>query len=809
MRRQLAEVAAIVAAGRADVREYVRRARALRRAAHPRAQRVRRRHRGEHERHVAGRRRSSQAPKLAAHTDAIYLDDALFRRVRAIYERRDELASVSRKRQLVERYHLDFVRAGAAARPSADKARLRELNREEATLTTEFQNRLLAATKAGATGDRRRGGARWTQRGGHRRGGRGGGRAGSSGKWVLPSAEHDAAAVRSSCSRDRAVRRRLFEASRPSRRSRRRETTRAPSCKRLSQLRAERAALLGYADGRRVRARRPDGEDARAAAIKLLTDIGTVGDAEGATARRRRFRRSSTRATARCARAVGLAVLRRAGAKGGVRPRRSADQTVSSSSTACCATACSSPRTSCTASRSTSGSEFPSITPTFACSTCSTRTGRRWRCSTPTSSSATTRAAARGWTASSTSPSCSARSPSSYNVANFTKPAAGQPALLSFDDVTTLFHEFGHALHGMLVARRVSDAVRARTCRATSSSFRRSSTSTGRSIPTVFARYARHHETGEPMPQALVDRIKKVANVQSGIRAHRILWRRRCSTWRGTRFPPALRRATSTRSRRSRCGRYQVAVPEVPPRYRTTYFAHIWDGGYHAGYYAYLWAEVLDHDTYAWFTERGGLTRENGQRFREMILSRGGTEDAGELYRAFRGRDAECRAVARPSAASRRRSGSRHHERCRMKRSTLAAASFAVLVRRVGGYLPRAQSRARDRSTTRRARRAGPIHSTLGRRDPLRRRRVPTPAATVVLVHGFSVPLLHLGFHGGRACRRGLSRHSLRRVRPRAGPIGRGRATTPSSTTVSSASCSTRCASPIASTSPACRWVDG
>ena len=76
----------------------------------------------------------------------------------------------------------------------------------------------------------------------------------------------------------------------------------------------------------------------------------------------------------------------------------------------------------------------------------------------------------------------------------------------------------------------------------------------------------------------------------------------------------------------------------MPPRYRSTYFAHIWDGGYHASYYAYLWAEVLDHDTFAWFTERGGLTRENGQRFREMILSRGGTDDADALYRAFRGR---------------------------------------------------------------------------------------------------------------------------------------------------------------------------
>src|SRR6185436_3872372 len=85
--------------------------------------------------------------------------------------------------------------------------------------------------------------------------------------------------------------------------------------------------------------------------------------------------------------------------------------------------------------------------------------------------------------------------------------------------------------------------------------------------------------------------------------------------------------------------RHQMDLREVPPRYCSTYFAHIWDGGYHAGYFAYLWAEVLDHDTFAWFKERGGMTRENGQRFRDMILSRGGTADPASIYRAFRGRE--------------------------------------------------------------------------------------------------------------------------------------------------------------------------
>ena len=93
------------------------------------------------------------------------------------------------------------------------------------------------------------------------------------------------------------------------------------------------------------------------------------------------------------------------------------------------------------------------------------------------------------------------------------------------------------------------------------------------------------------------------------------------------------------RSRRRRSQRFHVDLPQVPPRYRTTYFSHIWDGGYSAGYYAYLWSEVLDDDAYYWFKEHGGMTRANGQRFRDMILSREGTADVAELYRAFRGRD--------------------------------------------------------------------------------------------------------------------------------------------------------------------------
>ena len=258
-------------------------------------------------------------------------------------------------------------------------------------------------------------------------------------------------------------------------------------------------------------------------------------------------------------------------------------------------------------------------------------------CSTATTSSATTSRAAPGRTPSSTARPCSARKPVVFNVANFTKPAAGQPALLTYDDVTTMFHEFGHGLHALLVHRAVPAARRQRADRL-------------RGVPLAVQRALGAVPVGvralrPALPDGRADAAgaggqdQAGADLQSGLRDHRV--RRGGAARHGVAHAAARRRSrrTWTRSRRRRCARYHVDVPEVPPRYRTNYFAHIWDGGYSANYYAYLWSEVLDDDAYAWFTEHGGLTRANGQRFRDMILSRGGSADVGAMYRAFRGRD--------------------------------------------------------------------------------------------------------------------------------------------------------------------------
>jgi peptidyl-dipeptidase Dcp len=140
------------------------------------------------------------------------------------------------------------------------------------------------------------------------------------------------------------------------------------------------------------------------------------------------------------------------------------------------------------------------------------------------------------------------------------------------------------------------------------------------------------------MPQSLVDRIKKSRTFNQGFALTEYTSAAMLDMAWHT-LPAGAPLADVAELETAALGRFRERVSEVPPRYYSTYFSHIWDGGYNAGYYAYLWAEVLDHDAFAWFKERGGMTRENGRLFREKILSRGGTADAAELYRAFRGRD--------------------------------------------------------------------------------------------------------------------------------------------------------------------------
>jgi peptidyl-dipeptidase Dcp len=157
--------------------------------------------------------------------------------------------------------------------------------------------------------------------------------------------------------------------------------------------------------------------------------------------------------------------------------------------------------------------------------------------------------------------------------------------------------------------------------------------------PRVFANYARHYRTGEPMPKALEEKIRKAATFNQGFATAELLAASLLDMgWHM--LPPNAPPVTDVgRFEADTLARFGIAIPEVPPRYSSRYFSHIWTNGYSAGYYSYLWSEVIDTDAYYWFKEHGGMTRENGQRFRDMVLSKGGTLDADVMYRAFRGRD--------------------------------------------------------------------------------------------------------------------------------------------------------------------------
>jgi len=224
-----------------------------------------------------------------------------------------------------------------------------------------------------------------------------------------------------------------------------------------------------------------------------------------------------------------------------------------------------------------------------------------------------------------------------YNVCNFTKPAAGQPALISFSDVTTMFHEFGHALHGLFASQKyptLSGTNVARDFVEFPSQFNEH----WALDPKVLKNYAFHYQTKEPMPQALVDKIKRAGTFNQGYKLTEALTSSALDMQWHTLLPTEPLKDVDKFEKEALVNTH-LNLSEVPPRYRSSYFLHIWANGYAAGYYAYQWTEMLEEDAYSWFEENGGLTRANGQRFRKMILSRGNPDNYGKLFRDFRGHD--------------------------------------------------------------------------------------------------------------------------------------------------------------------------
>ena len=227
------------------------------------------------------------------------------------------------------------------------------------------------------------------------------------------------------------------------------------------------------------------------------------------------------------------------------------------------------------------------------------------------------------------------RKPVIYNVCNFPAPAPGAPAFLTSDNVETLFHEFGHALHGFFAAQRYESISGTQTPRdfvEMPSQFNEH----WMTDSVVLRNYARHYQTGEPMPQALIDKLKASALFNQayslgenlGAVALDMAWN----------TLPAGEKVTDVAAfEQQALNKLGIYSTQVPPRYRSPYFLHVFGGEYAAGYYSYLWTQVLESNIFDWFVAHGGMTAENGQRLRELVLSRGNSRPVKELFTAFTG----------------------------------------------------------------------------------------------------------------------------------------------------------------------------
>ncbi|MFN2602888.1 MAG: peptidyl-dipeptidase Dcp [Gemmatimonadaceae bacterium] len=581
---------------------------------------------------ILQRVQEQEAPKLAAHSDAIFLNDKLFQRVKSIYDNRAKAGFNPEQNFLVELYYKNFVRAGAQL-SEADKTRLRSLNQEEAKLSTDFQNKLLAGTKTGALvidnvadldGMSPSEIATAADAAKSR---------GLTGKWVIPLQNTTQQPAQTSL-KNRAVRQRLFVASTTRTEHNDSSDTRA-AISRLAQLRADKAKLLGfptYSDY----ALDNQMSKTPSQALKLLTDMVPAATAK-----------------ARSEAAQMQALIDKQGGGFKLAPWdwqyyseqvRKAQYDLDESQLK--------PYFELNnvlqngvffAANKLYGLTFkerkdiPTYHPDVRVFEVTDADGKPLALFYADYFKRDNKSGGAWMDSYVDQSALMGTLPVVYNVANFTKPAAGQPALLTFDNVTTMFHEFGHALHGMF-SKVTYPTLSGTNVPRDFVEFPSQFNEHWALDTIVFANYAKHYQTGQPMPKSLVDKIKAAKTFNQGFATTEYLAASLLDIAWHT-LPPGSPRQDVDAFETAALKKFNVDMYEVPPRYRTSYFAHIWGGGYASSYYAYLWSEVIDDDAYAWFKENGGLKRENGQRFRDMVLSHGGTQDVATLYRTFRGRD--------------------------------------------------------------------------------------------------------------------------------------------------------------------------
>jgi peptidyl-dipeptidase Dcp len=578
------------------------------------------------------------APRLAAHSDKIRLNEKLYKRIQTLYAKRDKLHLDAESAYLLQRYHTDFVRAGAQLSAS-DKIKLKAYNATIATLQTQFsQNVLKEANASALVVDSRAELAGMSDKAidvaaaeARKRG--------MDGKFVIPVVNTTQQAPLSVLT-NRATREKLLATS-MARGSHGGEFDNRQLVLELAKARAERAKLLGYPNHAAYMLEDQTAKSTSAVnkllaefakpavnnARKEAADLQKVIDAEGANsgtsfqaaaydwnyysdkvrAQRYAFDQNQLRPYFEYNNVLLNGVFFAANKEFGITFKERKDLPVYD------------PDVRVFDVFDTDGKQLAIfLHDPYARAN---KRGGAWM------NAYVGQNALLG------------THPVVANHLNIPKPAAGEPTLLTYDEARTMFHEFGHALHGMFSNVKYPRFSGSRVPRDYVE-FPSQVNEMWMAWPEVLANYAKHYQTGAPMPKELLDKVQASAKFNEGYRTTEYLaasildqsWHQLGADQIPTDVLGFEAKALHDAG---------VDFPLVPPRYRTTYFSHVFSGGYSAGYYGYLWAEKLDADTVEWFKENGGLLRKNGDRFRQMLLSRGGSMDAMDMYRNFRGRDAK------------------------------------------------------------------------------------------------------------------------------------------------------------------------
>jgi peptidyl-dipeptidase Dcp len=574
------------------------------------------------------------APKQAAHSDAIRLNPKLFQRIKTLYDKRAKLNLDAESKYLLERYHTDFVRSGAKL-SDADKAKLKEYNAKLAALQTQFSQNVLKEVNASALvvdtraelagmSDKEIDAAAAEAK-----------ERGLNGKFVVRVVNTTQQAPLSVLT-NRATREKLLAAAQ-ARGSRGGEYDNREVVLQLAKLRAERAELLGYQSHAAYSLEDQTARNTTAVnqllaefAVPALrnakqeaAEIQKVVDAEkggfAATAYDWNFYSDKVRAARYAFDANQLkpyfefnnvlfdGVFFSANKLYGLTFKERKDLPVYDADV----------RVFDIFNEDGSHLAIFVMDPYAR----PNKRGGAWM------SALVGQSTLLG------------QKPVIVNNLNLAKPAPGEPTLLTWEEVRTTFHEFGHGTHGMFSQVKYPRFAGTRVPRDYVE-LPSQVNEMWMAWPEVLANYAKHYQTGAPMPKELLDKLRASQKFNEGYRTTEYLAASILDqSWHqlGSKAIPTDVRGFEAKALKDAGLDFAL----VPPRYSSTYFSHAMAGGYSAGYYSYLWAEKLDADAGEWFKENGGLQRKNGERFRKMVLSKGGTMDAMDMYRAFRGRDAE------------------------------------------------------------------------------------------------------------------------------------------------------------------------